>query len=1172
MFQSSRLGIWLGVVVLAGCGGTAEVPQDPPPAPTGGTGASGGTGGKGNPGGNAGTGGSGVPIGGKGGSSSGGSAGSGGSGSDPCRNFECDDGQRCEVNGEGEAECVDNTCDDIACGDDELCIAAPGGGHVCIDKCHSDAACEEAQFCDTASGECVDDTCVPDTQTCGADDSVRVCDSNGSPREPIACESGGYYESECSANDVDVGACTCEDDWDCPEFMVCEAGRCAGTGVEPTCTLPATPFSEVLPVLEFRWGGERHEYPNDDDDDVNDDAVGKAFPWSAQVVSVPLVVNLDDDNGDGKADERDFPEILFISHHDTQRDEDGIVRAVHGGGADKGEDYFALCGNPARPATPAGTYSDTNGAYWSDRLDPAVACDDANPCATGTNCRNARCVPDALVNCSSSASESRTTGLARSSSALAAGDLDDDGFPEIVVALETKAFQILNNRGEVLFLSPDFVFEPELDAEGDELFYVAPAPAIANLDFAGMPEIIIGNRVISLLKDANGAFGIDKIYVGSAARGTQDQVDRGQNVEDFVTGPTVCVADITADTGLEIVAGLSAYRLPASADGCGTVAAPCALELVWDARAAVTPPDGFCAIADVLPACTSTADCAAKPPGPANPLDGKPEVVLIADGRLVILDAETGTLLLDSGLGGGVAGGAPNIDDFDGDGFPEIATALSDFYQVIDLQAPDATNCPAWDSALDDRGAPPQDNPERTPGGASCNDDADCDLPGTTCNELAGRCVCLHNGWKRDTEDDSSRVTSSSVFDFNGDGAAEVVYGDECYFRVYDGASGGVYLALPSVSRTIIENPVVADVDNDGNAEIVFIANNWVEQCNEADADRNGWDPGEQLSDWPDGMVDIDSLPSGITVLGDPTDTWVAARRVWNQHAYHVTNVLESGAIPQHEPENWKPLNGRLYNTYRSQPRNYGVAPDLALTAIQISSPDAMCGELSDQIQITVVVKNQGDLRVGPGVEVEFYGTWDGDEERLADMAGDPIVVVLDKSLEPGGSTLVTVTYDVGNNDAPNDEALPDSVRVTIDGGNDSGDSVERECNEDNNEIDGAVDAGDDLPDLAATVDAANCGGDVTVTVTNTGSEEATDIVVRVYAGDPSAGGEVLGDETIEGPLGPGEDETITIDVGSQGRNLTVWVVADPDDAITECNDANNVDEGPSLICDDEPH
>jgi hypothetical protein len=392
---------------------------------------------------------------------------------------------------------------------------------------------------------------------------------------------------------------------------------------------------------------------------------------------------------------------------------------------------------------------------------------------------------------------------------------------------------------------------------------------------------------------------------------------------------------------------------------------------------------------------------------------------------------------------------------------------------------------------------------------------------------------------------------------------------------VYDGTSGGVYLALPSVSRTIVENPVVADVDNDGNAEIVFIQNNWVEQCGEGDtAPLNNWNPGDALDSWPAGEndVDIDSLPNGITVLGDPSDTWVAARRIWNQHSYHVTNVLESGGIPLHEPESWKPLNGRIYNTYRSQPRNYGVAPDLALTAIQISSPDAVCGELSDQVSITVVVMNQGDLRVGPGVEVAFYGTWNGTEVTLADANGDPIVIVLDKSLEPGASTLVTVTYEAGYNAAPQDDRLPGSVRVAIDGGNGGNDGIERECNEDNNEVGADVKAGEELPDLAITVDSGECTGDVGVTVSNTGSEEVRDVVVRIYAGDPSSGGEVLGEITIDGPIAPGDSESATVDIGGQNRNLTLWGVADPDDRVEECNDANNIAPGPTISCDSEPH
>ncbi|HEY3496761.1 MAG TPA: CARDB domain-containing protein [Polyangiaceae bacterium] len=1155
MVSSTRWGLGLGVglLFLSACGGTPSVAENGgvDGGSSGTAGANGGTGtGGSSASGGDGSGGTLVVTGGSAGKGAGGGGGKAGGGTDPCNSIDCGVGQRCESE-DGEGECVDNSCDDIECDDTELCASAPGGGHVCVDRCRSDAGCPEDQFCDTESGECVDDTCLPDTKTCGSDDTVRVCSSNGSPGDPIECGSAGYYESACSEDQAGAGACTCEDDWDCPAFMTCDAGVCNGTGVAPTCTLPPTPFSDVLPQVEFRWGGERHEYSDDDEDDANDDAAGKAFPWSAQVVSVPLVVNLDDDNGDGVADERDFPEILFISHHETQRDTNGVVRAVHGGGAGKGTDFFALCGNPARPATPAASYSDAAGAYWSEG-EPVLT-----DCATGGD------------------AESRTTGLVRSSSALAAGDLDGDGFPEIVALLEDKSFQILSNRGEVLFKSPADLTE----VVGADQYYVAPTPALANLDFAGMPEIVIGNRVVSLRKDDGGNFAIDKVYIAAAgSRGVQGRLVREDPQDDlFITGPTVCIADLTQDPGMEIAAGPMLYKLPAAPpDGCGdpaNLASPCPLDVVWDARPSLgaEQAEGFCAVADVLGACADPADCTANPPGPEHPLDAKPEVVLIADGHLVILDGATGALLRDDALGGGDWGGAPNVDDFDGDGFPEIATALSDLYAVIDLQAPDATNCPAWPTKLDDRGDPPQTNPARNPGDEDCTSDTDCTLSGTTCNELAKRCVCLHNGWQRDTEDDSSRVTSSSVFDFNGDGAAEVAYGDECYFRVYDGAAGGVYLALPSVSRTIIENPVVADVDNDGNAEIVFIHNNWVEQCNEGNVAPNGWDPGETLQAWPTGTVDKDSLPNGLTVLGDPTDTWVAARRIWNQHAYHVTNVLESGAIPVHEPESWKPLNGRLYNTYRSQPRNYGVAPDLAVTAIQISSPDAACGELSDSIQITVVVKNQGDLRVGPGVEVEFFGTWDGDETTLDDANGDPIVIVLDKSLEPGASTLVTVEYEVGNNPAPNDESLPDSVRVAIDGGNDSADGKERECVEDNNEIDQDVDAGDALADLAVEVDSANCAGDIEVTVTNQGSDTASDVVVRVYAGDPTSGGKVLAEETID-EIEAGDSESITLDGGTQDRNVTIWAVVDPDDTIAECNDANNVVEGPMLTCSSEPH
>jgi len=62
--------------------------------------------------------------------------------------------------------------------------------------------------------------------------------------------------------------------------------------------------------------------------------------------------------------------------------------------------------------------------------------------------------------------------------------------------------------------------------------------------------------------------------------------------------------------------------------------------------------------------------------------------------------------------------------------------------------------------------------------------------------------------WLKQTRDHSSGSTGSSVFDFNGDGQAEVVYRDECWLRVYDGKTGLVRFASSITSGTIIELPV----------------------------------------------------------------------------------------------------------------------------------------------------------------------------------------------------------------------------------------------------------------------------------------------------------------------------------------------------------------------------
>jgi hypothetical protein len=131
---------------------------------------------------------------------------------------------------------------------------------------------------------------------------------------------------------------------------------------------------------------------------------------------------------------------------------------------------------------------------------------------------------------------------------------------------------------------------------------------------------------------------------------------------------------------------------------------------------------------------------------------------------------------------------------------------------------------------------------------------------------------------------DSSGIAGGTAFDFLGDGSAEAMYADETTLYVWESAdaSQAPYVAEPRSSRTIVEYPVVADVDNDGSAEIVVVSN-----------------------ESPDGGVE--SPP--VQVYGDSSDRWVPARRIWNQHAYHVTNVYEDGTIPTVHPPYWTTFN-----------------------------------------------------------------------------------------------------------------------------------------------------------------------------------------------------------------------------------------------------------------------
>jgi len=134
---------------------------------------------------------------------------------------------------------------------------------------------------------------------------------------------------------------------------------------------------------------------------------------------------------------------------------------------------------------------------------------------------------------------------------------------------------------------------------------------------------------------------------------------------------------------------------------------------------------------------------------------------------------------------------------------------------------------------------------------------------------------------------DQSGIASGTAFDFLGDGVAEAMYGDEYNLFVYDGMTGDVVLQAPRTSATLAEYPVVVDVDNDGSAEVLLVSSKPYD-------------------------MNVPRTPT-IQVFRDAQERWIQARRVWNQHTYHVTNVREDGVIPQFEAKSWQ-----LLNTYRT--------------------------------------------------------------------------------------------------------------------------------------------------------------------------------------------------------------------------------------------------------------
>jgi len=1037
---------------------------------------------------------------------------------DPCDPTPCALGARCVIEGD-EPRCLALSCEQLSCAEGEACQEPEEGSGAsarCVPSgCVDDEGCPLDEHCVIPSGErfggCRPDLCAPSERRCdGA--FVELCDERGAGFNALyQCSlDRSVCEERLDAAGLSEASCLCEDAWDCPAPMRCVQGSCQGRPEPASCLLEPAPFEASLPSPEIVWGGAAGVEPS------LARAEGSPFPESVQVVMTPLVVNLNDDTGDGVIDERDSPDILFMSFCGRSFREDGALRAIHGGGPRKGRDLWARLGphlwREGEPLPAAESYS----------------CEEADLDSTA---------------------------------AIAAADLDEpsssDGRVELLALHESDGLHIYSNEGELIAE----LLVGQMPAMGPN-----PAISIANLDGEGMAEAVIGRLVFQFKRDPSGRIELAQLFEGSGAKGTNGQ------------GSISCVADLDGDGRAEVIAGGTAYTLPRAPRGLsgpedcvaqGGAFEPQTLEedawcsssllTLWDimeVNPSVPRREGFCAVSDLWGADPS------QPPGPNNPLDGLPEVALISDGALFILSGVSGQLLSQFDVGSNNdRGGAPNVDDFDGDGFPEVGSAFAQGYRMMDLQPP-SPSCPAWDALIAD-GDDEAFNAQapRLPGPSVCERDADCVAGEATC--AGGRCVCLHNGWQRATEDDSSKVTGSTLFDFNGDGASEVIYNDECFFRIYDGSTGQTLFKDPSESRTRIEHPIVADVDNDGNAEIIFSTSTESTFCgvrNQTDAQdiayREYYNP-------------------GLEVWGDPQDRWVSARRVWSQHAYHITHVTESGRVPLREPRGWgAEAEGRSYNSYRSQPRSYGIAPDLIVERLELVTESA-CGEGSG-ITLNASILNQGDVRVGEGIRLAFEGEWAGERRALADPQGRPLELRTPVGLDPDARLPLRVSYQPLSDPtlSPAQQATPPErvwAIIDLEEGSDFG--RERECDEGNNERSAELNEREErLAELR--VEVLELSSDYCPNVTlnllihNEGAAPAQQVTLSLYQGDPLAGGARLDRVTLPSFIPPGSSLAFEwlSDRLPYGREVQLWVAIDPANLIPECAEDNNLGAAPRPI------
>ena len=463
------------------------------------------------------------------------------------------------------------------------------------------------------------------------------------------------------------------------------------------------------------------------------------------------------------------------------------------------------------------------------------------------------------------------------------GDLDGDGLPEILVneawALGTGTLHALHGDGSGTLWSVDA-----------GIGYGA-APALGDVDDDGRPEIVIVREYESNLF-AEGDYTV-VLYSHEGAEIWESEHFIGADTN-YAGAPVI--SDMNHDGTPEIVSGrvildsASGETLGIGEYGSGSYGALGFGDFViTEGNAqAVTDLD----------------------------LDGEEEVIV----GNAIYRMDGSAIWFDESFNDGMIA----VANFDSDPEGEFVAITSNTYRLHDTDG----------SLIWGPDAIPSGNILSVPAIADIDLDGEPEFLTAGGNEL--RAVNADGSilWRTNVKDESG-ATGASIFDFDGDGEPEVVYIDEIEMAAYDGVTGALeFYSTEHSSATMMDYPVIADVDGDDQAEIVV--------CH-------------------------DGYSSMMSVYGDADESWPPARQVWNQHAYSISNINDDLSIPESATPNFQHTN-----TWHSAiaTEGYGLSDDLESEIVEICEDECDTGT----VYVVVRLYNKGTEELPAGAQMTLYG------------------------------------------------------------------------------------------------------------------------------------------------------------------------------------------------------